>query len=726
MRGLTERAPATVEHEDLATGEGGWQLVRRKKLRRPRLDIASDGLLHEENIISFFFSDFPDSHRAKDMLSAFAYYGKVVEVVIPPKTNKWGKRFGFVRFIDVQDPRMFAIQLDNIIIGADKIHVNLPRFERERFAKQPAEKVHRMKTPAAIHPRQRPRAVWREVVRPHGDVMPSVSCVNQEQAVKVPGTGVRTENRRNPWNIRGIDGGFRNPDQSRCVPRVVYNASNDELARFNRMYVAEVKNAGGTHMVQEWFSGQGVFSIKVTPMGANLVLLEEMDDGYIQAILDDSEEWFYEVFSDIRKWSQKEIDNERVVWIRCHGIPLHAWNNDFFSELALNFGTFLGVDENTKKKNTLDVARVLIRTKCYDVFNMVVEANINGTKFEVKIFEEWCGSSSWEGITWPKELTQSVSSSDSVSDSDDDDGPPLRTAEEGVDDWSEDDGEDGEDGEPGEPLIQEGICVNEGGAVVTADLHGVGIDNRCERNGDVQNGGAVDVGDGEGVNENKAGSLKDVVAAVGNPTTPEVPTVQVVHATSQESHSEDRESRVDGVEKLGPANVAALGLRNKFGRDNSSKVKHSVTLADFANFAAGMSTPDNASVKEDQVVRRKNKKKVKRKTTVRSSSENSITVGVVNEEARGMIPALRGSRSSTGEGSAGGDISVGDSGVRCCNEGFLKEHEISIGNKLWSFAKQSLGVVGPNKDEEFADKYSQMEARDQLALGGKENNTVSP
>ncbi|MCI93148.1 hypothetical protein A2U01_0114446, partial [Trifolium medium] len=37
------------------------------------------------------------------MLNAFQYYGNVVEVVIPAKRNRGGKRFGFARFDRVSE-----------------------------------------------------------------------------------------------------------------------------------------------------------------------------------------------------------------------------------------------------------------------------------------------------------------------------------------------------------------------------------------------------------------------------------------------------------------------------------------------------------------------------------------------------------------------------------------------------------------------------------------------
>lgn len=54
-----------------------------------------------------------------------------MEVVVPPKRNKFEKSFGFARFQEVGDERVFAVKLDNVLIDGRKIHVNLPRFERK-------------------------------------------------------------------------------------------------------------------------------------------------------------------------------------------------------------------------------------------------------------------------------------------------------------------------------------------------------------------------------------------------------------------------------------------------------------------------------------------------------------------------------------------------------------------------------------------------------------------
>ncbi|CAK8572777.1 unnamed protein product [Lathyrus sativus] len=116
---------------------GEWQRVRRMNDRKLRSNIwdsfiAKGGSRKSgvEGIQSFYISEFPNNVRAKKLFKLFSYFGKVTEVVIPPKRNKYGKRFGFTKFADVEDGRVLAIKLDNIFVDKVKIHANIPRFSR--------------------------------------------------------------------------------------------------------------------------------------------------------------------------------------------------------------------------------------------------------------------------------------------------------------------------------------------------------------------------------------------------------------------------------------------------------------------------------------------------------------------------------------------------------------------------------------------------------------------
>lgn len=63
---------------------------------------------------TFFFTNFPETYGLEDMWRVFLKCGRVVDVFIPPKTDRYGKKFGFVRFIDVQNPTSLEHKLDSL------------------------------------------------------------------------------------------------------------------------------------------------------------------------------------------------------------------------------------------------------------------------------------------------------------------------------------------------------------------------------------------------------------------------------------------------------------------------------------------------------------------------------------------------------------------------------------------------------------------------------------
>ncbi|MCI20685.1 RNA-binding protein 25-like, partial [Trifolium medium] len=118
--------------------EEDWQEVgshrhRRNDYRYNLPDIATQKerrLDRSAYETSYYFSKIPDHFGAWEMFKVFKNYGNIQEVVIPAKKNRLGRRFGFARFVDVYDEKRFGIELDNIIIGRDKIFVNPHRFQR--------------------------------------------------------------------------------------------------------------------------------------------------------------------------------------------------------------------------------------------------------------------------------------------------------------------------------------------------------------------------------------------------------------------------------------------------------------------------------------------------------------------------------------------------------------------------------------------------------------------
>nr|GEY85002.1 RNA-directed DNA polymerase, eukaryota [Tanacetum cinerariifolium] len=106
-------------------GIDDWHEVLRKKhgYRSYEDDVAKIS-------ISICVSNLPETFSAKDLFHACNKYGLVVDSYIPLKRSKEGKRFGFVKFINVFNVERLVGILCTIWVGRCKFQANLARFGR--------------------------------------------------------------------------------------------------------------------------------------------------------------------------------------------------------------------------------------------------------------------------------------------------------------------------------------------------------------------------------------------------------------------------------------------------------------------------------------------------------------------------------------------------------------------------------------------------------------------
>ncbi|GKF10357.1 RNA-directed DNA polymerase, eukaryota, nucleotide-binding alpha-beta plait domain protein, partial [Tanacetum coccineum] len=79
---------------------------------------------------SIFVTNFPASTTSKYLCKVCQDYGSVVDVFIPNRKSKVGKRFAFVHFIKVDNVDRLVGNLCTLWIGRMHLHANVVRFER--------------------------------------------------------------------------------------------------------------------------------------------------------------------------------------------------------------------------------------------------------------------------------------------------------------------------------------------------------------------------------------------------------------------------------------------------------------------------------------------------------------------------------------------------------------------------------------------------------------------
>jgi hypothetical protein len=88
--------------------------------------------------------------------------------------------------------------------------------------------------------------------------------------------------------------------------------------------------------------------------------------------------WWGSLFEKVVPWSPELVSNKRVAWLRCFGVPPHAWGADLFRSLAFKFGRFIEVDESTKDFKRCDFARVRILTSVETTIDSSMAVSVLG------------------------------------------------------------------------------------------------------------------------------------------------------------------------------------------------------------------------------------------------------------------------------------------------------------------------------------------------------------
>lgn len=190
-------------------------------------------------LTSYFFTNFPDNFGEREMWSVFLKWGRAMDVYIPLKKDKWGRRFGFVRFLEVHNPKLLELKLDKIYIGNQKLRANLSRFSRNQHPKAQG-----VKHVVANHVGNTVRfgVSYAKVVQ-DGDGGGKTSTSRYKKTKQRPQT---------EWSGLTI------------------NTTKEDLSWLQGSLVGELSNIQDVPRIQELLYKEGIMGIKAAPMGGTL------------------------------------------------------------------------------------------------------------------------------------------------------------------------------------------------------------------------------------------------------------------------------------------------------------------------------------------------------------------------------------------------------------------------------------------------------------------------
>nr|GEU77011.1 nucleotide-binding alpha-beta plait domain-containing protein [Tanacetum cinerariifolium] len=234
------------------------------------------------------------SYRTKedDVYKISTSYGHVVDTIIPNKRSKTGRRFGFVRFINVVNEERLVNNLCTVWIDRFKLHVNIARFHRT--------------------PLNEKKSMLKKADGVKKDV--GVNEVGNSYVHVVKGQ-MQPENK-----------------ESEATPVLVLSdecmLSND----LSKSLFGRAKQFASLANIRKAVSNEGFADIKIQYMGELWVLLEFVSGDSMKLFQDNVSigSWFFQL-----KQASIEFNTEgRHVWVEVEGIPFKLWLDNTFKHIA--------------------------------------------------------------------------------------------------------------------------------------------------------------------------------------------------------------------------------------------------------------------------------------------------------------------------------------------------------------------------------------------------------
>ncbi|GJY49343.1 RNA-directed DNA polymerase, eukaryota [Tanacetum coccineum] len=245
---------------------------------------------------SVFISNFPDDCSSRDLWKVCNGYGTVVDVFIPNKRSKAGKRFAFVRFINVLNLDRLIENLKTIWIGRFHLSANTARFERPKastFQKEkpvPSGNVTGFKQPI-VQNQGRPKESYLSILKP--SLVLDDSCLV-------------------------------NRDLTNCV-------------------MGEVLQFSSINNLQVLLSNEGFHNTRVVYLGGLWVMIELKSSKSKSKFMEHVgvASWFRRLCNAQSDFAAKE----RIVWVDIEGVPLNAWTRSTFQKISSKWGELVELED---------------------------------------------------------------------------------------------------------------------------------------------------------------------------------------------------------------------------------------------------------------------------------------------------------------------------------------------------------------------------------------------
>ena len=349
----------------------------------------------KQPFVSFYFTNVPENISYISLRRGFEVCGILEDVYLAKKRNVNGGVFGFVRYGNVKDFDKLLKALNNVWFGDWRVVAKVASFDRlgnknhgEGVKGESDNKkvldvggegvknhVRRGKYTEVDNVTVRESDVGAEAVGRAEVVLKAVEGIHLKEGAAVY-TQVGRQVQRGENGITQV-----------YIPK--YTSSVSDMSWAAKGVVVSVLSGDAIPVLQRRIFDAGFVNLAIIPMGADKVFLRSLDDVDVSITLSEAANFFNNFFSKPLRWNKDKLVHERGAWVRIYGVPLHAWNYDFFKLCVYDCGRLLRLDDITLDRDRFDYARILVATNSLDVIKQEASIVVDGVPLEFKIIEEW-------------------------------------------------------------------------------------------------------------------------------------------------------------------------------------------------------------------------------------------------------------------------------------------------------------------------------------------------
>ncbi|GAU41532.1 hypothetical protein TSUD_140630 [Trifolium subterraneum] len=372
------------------TRRGNWHVLSTDVVGQVGND--SNTLKAMDSVV-FYISNFPEHFLFVDLKKGVEVCGIMEDIYVSRYRNKFGQRFGFVKYLKVRDIFKLKKALNNLYFWDLKLFANVAKYDRfvsENKGEIKGEGKVRHKHIGGVENSR------------EGDE--SLGEWRKKELERVKREAICSEEAR--WKPKEVVIGVENDVRKKEVVEETevkaekdgtpviglpwkYLSLKEDVVWASQCFLAKLKDGLCLSMVQQALTDAGFEDIKIIPLGGDNVLLHPAGQGTIDSLLQSTTDLVGNFLEGFIPWS-READRSYVrgAWVRCYGIPVHAWNPIFFAELAETQGRLLKIEESTVNRERMDFASILIATSSVKEINVTIKVLIDNVMTDIHIIED--------------------------------------------------------------------------------------------------------------------------------------------------------------------------------------------------------------------------------------------------------------------------------------------------------------------------------------------------